>query len=388
MERKDVAITSKPVNPKQGRLSLWVMVLVSSIASSLVTAGIAIGVFSTGVFDSRSMDTQRQVVVQEGELIADVASQLSPSVVSIRTAQRVTTFSDIFGQQSRLAQGAGTGIILNKEGLVLTNKHVIPEGISNLTITLSDGTEYDDAKVVGRDPLNDLAFIQIQNPKNLIPAKLGDSDSVRTGTKVIAIGNALGEFDNTVTSGIISGIGRPIEASNGDGTTEQLSNLFQTDAAINPGNSGGPLINFNGEVIGVNTAVAADAQGVGFAIPINEAKPLIASVEKSGEVQRPYLGVRYVMLTPALANELNIKQTEGAYISDEPESVINNSPADKAGLQPEDVITKVNEQAVNDRLPLASALSRYGIGEAVQLTIFRDGKEQTVRVTLEAAPSR
>ncbi len=292
--------------------------------------------------------------------------------------------NDLFGS-SRVVEGAGTGIILNTDGLVLTNKHVIPEGTTKVTVTLADGTKYDDVEVVGRDPLNDLAFVKIKNPKNLVPAKLGDSNSVRTGGKVLAIGNALGEFQNTVTSGIISGVGRPIEASDGNGATEQLTNLFQTDAAINPGNSGGPLVNFSGEVIGVNTAVAAEAQGVGFAIPINEAKSLIESVEQTGKISRPYLGVRYVMLTPDIAKQLDIDETEGAYVGER--SIVADSPAQKAGLKSGDVIIKVNDTKLTQTSPLASVIGQHKVGEEVTLTVMRGGKEVQLKATLEEAPA-
>lgn len=354
---------------------------------SLLTAALVGGMFYFGFqIDSNSRQAQRQTVVQEGEVIADIAAELSPSVVSVRTSQTVSV-QDVFGgSQQQAAEGAGTGIIVRSDGLILTNKHVIPSGTTSVEVTLADGSVYNNVSVLGRDPLNDLALIKIKNPKKLTPAKLGNSDSVRTGEKVIAIGNALGEFQNTVTSGIISGVGRPIEASDGNGSSEQLTNLFQTDAAINPGNSGGPLVNFNGEVIGINTAIAEGAEGLGFAIPINEAKPIVKSAEETGKISRAYLGVRYTMLNESLAKQLKLDISEGAYIDEKASSVVSGSPADKAGLKPEDIITKVNNIVLSEKNPLSSVIGGLGVGDEVTLTVVRNGESFTVKATLAEAP--
>lgn len=210
------------------------------------------------------------------------------------------------------------------------------------------------------------------------------------GDHVIAIGNALGQFQNTVTSGIISGYGRDVVAGDETGTSfESLTDLFQTDAAINAGNSGGPLVNINGEVIGLNTAVAGDAQNIGFAIPINDIKGLVESVLSKGELQQPYLGVRYISLTADLAFQYNLDVKRGAYIvpsADGESSVLPGSPARKAGLREKDTITKVNNIAIDDKTSLTSALSKLKVGDKIKLTIIRDGKTITVNVTLETAP--
>lgn len=384
--------TSDTVNKAHRTVGLRSAVLVGFLCvlmSVLLTAGGLAGAYLLGRSSSNaSIDSSRQMVVQEGEVIADVAQKLSPSVVSIVTEQQSTVQSLFYGNQVRKSQAAGTGVIIDSSGYILTNKHVVPEGITNLGIVTYDGTEYQNVQVVGRDPLNDLAIIKVTDPKNFVSAKLGNSDSVRVGHKVIAIGNALGQFQNTVTSGIISGIGRPVEASDEAGSlTEQLTNLFQTDAAINSGNSGGPLINYNGEVIGINTAVAADAQNIGFAIPINETKGIIASVKETGKVSRPFLGVRFIMLNKTIADELQISVTEGAYIDTEQGSIVIGSPAEKAGIRPKDVIKKVNNTVVTERVPLTSAISRYKVGDSVSLTIIRDGKERKVSATLAEAPT-
>jgi len=332
--------------------------------------------------DTQDITQNRQTVVaQEGEVIADVANKVSPSVVSITTTQNGTR--DFFGRAME-AQGAGTGIIVSSDGYVLTNKHVVPDGTNQVEIVTSDGTTYDNVKVIGSDPSNDIAFLKIEGGKNLVAAKLGDSEKVRVGQKVVAIGNALGQFQNTVTQGIISGKGRPLEASGSAGEeSESLTNLFQTDAAINPGNSGGPLVSLNGDIIGVNTAVAEQAQGIGFAIPINDAKGLLKGVLEQGRVVKPFLGVQFMMLNKSVANELNAGRDSGALIYagvDDP--VVAGSPADKAGLKRGDVIVKVDGQDVNEGSSLATRLNQFKPGDEVELTLLRDKKEQKVKVTL------
>lgn len=209
---------------------------------------------------------------------------------------------------------------------------------------------------------------------------------------MVAIGNALGQFQNTVTSGIISGFGRSIQAgdSSGSAQTETLLNLFQTDASINQGNSGGPLVNLKGEVIGINTAVAGGgAENIGFAIPIDDIQPLIKTVLDKGKLERPYLGVRYASITADLAYTYNLPVQEGAYIipSRNSASIVSGSPAEKAGLQEKDIITKIAGEAITPKRSLVSILGSKSVGDKVDLTILRDGKEQTITVTLEAAPS-
>lgn len=339
-------------------------------------------------YRSDDLESKKQTVVQEGEVIADIAQKVGPSVVSIVTEQQATVQSFYYGNQTRTSRAAGTGVIIDSNGLILTNKHVVPEATSTVQVITSEGTRYENVEVIGRDPLNDLAILKVKDPKDFKPATLGDSDTVRTGQKVVAIGNALGQFQNTVTSGIISGIGKSVEAGDeAGGATEQLSNLFQTDAAINSGNSGGPLLSFNGEVIGINTAVAADAENIGFAIPINEAKGIIDGVKSTGKVTRPYIGVKYLTITPDIAKEQNLSVSKGALISTESGSVVSGSPAAKANLKSGDIIIKVNNITLSDSISLASAVGRFKVGDSVELTIVRNGKEQKIKVTLTAAPS-
>lgn len=336
----------------------------------------------------------QRVVLNESQLISDIAKTVGPSVVSIDVTSQTQQF-DFFGRSRAIDQrSAGTGIIISKDGYIVTNRHVIPSGTSKVAITLSDGTQLGDVDVIGRtsegDTL-DVAFLKVKDTKGktLTPAKLGDSSKVQVGDKVVAIGNALGQFQNTVTSGIISGFGRSVEAGDeSGGDSETLQNLFQTDASINQGNSGGPLVNINGEVIGINTAVAGNgAENIGFAIPINDVQGLIKSVLNKGKLERPYLGVRYVTLTDDYAYQFNLNVKRGAYIApaqDGQPSVLPDSPAAKAGIQEKDIITKVDGTAIDGSNSLVSLVSRKAVGEKVDLTLIRDDKEITLTVTLEA----
>lgn len=351
--------------------------------------------FAGGYFGAQSNygsgGAGQQVIEEESELITDIARQVGPSVVSVNVTSPSVEDS-LFGPMAGESESAGTGFIIDaREGIIVTNRHVVPRDISDLSITLSDGTELEDVEVLGRtspaDPL-DVAFLKINDKEGqrLRAVTLGKSSDVSVGDKVIAIGNALGQFQNTVTYGIISGYGRSVVAADASGS-ETLQNLFQTDAAINQGNSGGPLVNFNGEVIGINTAVAGGtAQNIGFAIPIDDAKGLIESVLEDGKLERPYLGVRYVSVTDDFAAENDLEVKRGAYIvpsSDGEQSIVPGSPAAQAGLKEEDIIIKVDNETVSQESSLTSLIGSKSVGDQVTLTVIRDNKEMTVDVTLE-----
>lgn len=335
------------------------------------------------VKSQQTITEKRNIVSQEGDVVADVAKKLSPSVVSIVSESTVTQ-----GYRSATQQSAGTGIVVSSDGYILTNRHVVA-GSNKIEVVTSDGTSYTDVKVVGVDQANDIAFLKVADVTGLSAAKIGDSSTAQVGDKVIAIGNALGQYQTTVTSGIISGLGRPLQAGDESGSsTEQLSNLLQTDAAINPGNSGGPLVNLDGEVIGMNTAVDQSAEGIGFAIPINDAKGLITSVTKTGKLSRAFLGVSYVSVTSDVAKQYKLSVKEGAYIvNDSGSAVTPNGPAANAGLKSGDVIIKIDSKAINANNPLLSALSVHQPGDKVAVTYLRDGKTTVVSVTLGTYPS-
>ena len=313
--------------------------------------------------------------------IADIADKVSKSVVSIITSTKTTNF---FGQDYT-GSAAGTGIIVTSDGYVLTNKHVI-NGATKVTVVLDDGTSYENVEVVAVDPLNDIAFLKIKDVSDLTAATLGDSKTINVGQQVIAIGNALGEFQNSVTSGIVSGTGRSVTASDGSGqNAETLSDLIQTDAAINSGNSGGPLVNAAGEVIGINTATSASAENMGFAIPISSVKGMLSQLIETGQAKRTYLGVYVSTITAESAKQNNLPVTSGAYLYS-PSSysaIVKGGPADKAGLKDKDIVTAVNGVTVGAAGSLTDLIGEYKPGDTVQLTVIREGNEIAVNVTLE-----
>jgi len=377
---------------KHGRERLARILLTGLMVLSLGFLGGWLGAESRS--DS-SNTAQQQPILNESQLISRIAREVGPSVVSVNVISQGTSASPFSFGRSFEQESAGTGVIISESGYVITNRHVIPASASDVTLTLEDGTELTDVTVVGRtsenDPL-DIAFLKIEDRKGktLTPAKLGDSSKVEVGDRVVAIGNALGQFQNTVTTGIISGYARDVQAVGEAGATETLQNLFQTDASINQGNSGGPLLNINGEVIGINTAVAGGrAENIGFAIPINDVQGLVRSVLDQGKLERPYLGVRYVSITDSFAFEENLPVNRGAYVLPGEEgrsSVIPNSPADKAGLRERDIITEIDGTKIDEDHSLISLLSRKNVGDEVALKVLRDGNELTITVTLEANP--
>lgn len=288
-------------------------------------------------------------------------------------------FQRVPGRSREVDQNIGSGFIVDKSGLIITNRHVVDREDAKYKVRLNDGTEYEVEKIY-RDTLNDIAILKISPKGYLTPLKFADSDNLRLGQTTIAIGTPLGEFENSVTTGIISGLGRGITAGSPfEGFVEKLDNVIQTDAAISPGNSGGPLLNSLGQVIGVNTAVSQEGSNIGFAIPINIVNTMLENFENRGSTfERPYLGVMYQMIDrrTAIINDL----VEGAYIT----QVVENSPAESAGLQEDDVITKINGVRISssDDQSLADILQSKKIGEKIRVTYYRQDEEYTVDVTL------
>ena len=313
--------------------------------------------------------------------IEGVANKVSQSVVSIVSKSQKGTkyFSSGFGSAS-----AGTGIIVSENGYILTNKHVV-EGSSDISVVTNDGNSYDNVEIITTDPLSDIAILKISNAKGLKAAELGDSKVLNIGQQVIAIGNALGEYDGTVTSGIISGVGRTVNASSDDGTTkETLTDMIQTDAAINSGNSGGPLVNAQGQVVGVNTAVASEAQGIGFAIPISSVKGILKSIAEGKTPNRAYLGANYISVNPQVQKAYNLNVSKGALIKNRNgKAIISGSPAQKAGLKDGNIITKIDDIEISKNISLGSLIGEKSVGDKVKITYIRDGKESTSVATLE-----
>lgn len=284
--------------------------------------------------------------------------------------------------------GGGSGFIVSSDGLILTNKHVVSQTNASYSVLTNDGKTYD-AKVLARDPSQDLAVLKI-NATGLPTVTLGDSNGLQLGQTAIAIGNALGEFSNTVSVGVVSGLARTVTAADPNlGATETIQGVIQTDTAINPGNSGGPLLNLQGRVIGINTAIASGAQNIGFAIPINQAKRDIASVQTTGQISAPYLGIRYAPVTPALAQQKSLAVNYGALVSADPNgaaAVQPGSPAAAAGVKAGDIIIKLDNQTIDSTHDLSTLVNQHNVGDTVTLTINRAGNVITARVTLAKRP--
>lgn len=373
--------TNEPGNKTGSKLAI----ALSSIALLLGGTGLVLGYVAvtktnTPITFAGSGQDGNSANFTEGS-IADIANKVAKSVVSIVTSTKTTNY---FGMDYS-GSAAGTGIILTEDGYVLTNKHVI-NGANKVTVILDDGTTYEDVEVVSVDPLNDIAFLKIKDVSGLNAATLGDSKTISVGQQVIAIGNALGEYQNSVTAGIVSGTGRDVTASDSSGqNAETLSDMIQTDAAINSGNSGGPLVNAAGEVIGVNTATSATAENMGFAIPISSVKGMLKQLTETGSAKRTYLGVYATAITPEVAKSKNLPVTSGAYLYSPSSytSIVKGSPADKAGLKDKDIVTAVNGTKVGAAGSLSNLIGEYKPGDTVQLTVLREGNEIAVSVTLE-----
>lgn len=330
-------------------------------------------------------------ILNEESVVIEVAEKVSPSVVTVgisatRRSLNFPGFDDFpffFGfpesQEEKIEQDIATGFILSKDGLIVTNKHVVSETNAKYKIITKDDKTYE-VKKIYRDPANDIAILKVE-AEGLKPVELGDSSKLKVGQFVIAIGTALGEFRHTVTTGVVSGIGRTISAGSPfESSVEKLDDVIQTDAAINPGNSGGPLLNSAGQVIGVNTAVAAQGQNIGFAIPINLVKDSINNFNQTGQFSRPFLGVRYREITRevAIMNEI----PEGVFVQD----VVSDSPAEKVGIAKGDILTHLDGKRISEiDGGLAKYISGKKVGEKIEITLWRNNKESKVGVTLVEA---
>ncbi|MCL1839930.1 trypsin-like peptidase domain-containing protein [Candidatus Saccharibacteria bacterium] len=368
------------------------VVTIASLALLLGASSVTMSVFmltndygKTTVIDGGGGYYAGNSLEFETTTIANVASKVSPAVVSILTETQVRNY---FGRD-QISSGAGTGMIVSSDGYVLTNGHVI-DGADTVTIVTDAGDTYENVQVVGVDPLNDVAYLKIPGVSDLPTVTLGDSKAIAVGQPVLAIGNALGVYQNSITQGIISGTGRSVTASDSSGKSENLSDMIQTDTAINPGNSGGPLVDAAGEVIGINTAVSTDAQGLGFAIPISSVKGMLKSIMEKGRAERAYLGVSYLTITADVSKEYKLPVKRGAYIynSGLSSAVVKGGPADKAGMKDEDIILKVNGVDVGIRGSILSLVGEYMVGETVEMTILRGTNEIKLAVILEAYPNR
>ncbi len=344
-------------------------------------------------FNFRFQAVANNLIFDEQEATIRAIKKINPAVVSIAVneQQEVISVDLLTGKQTvsktKKTRGSGSGFLITADGLILTNKHVVNaanEDSAEYRIILSTGKQYF-AQLIGKDPINDLAVLKIFD-KNLPYVELGDSDKLQLGHSVMAIGNALGRYQNSVTKGIVSGMGRSIEASDQAGRVQALDNAIQTDAEINLGNSGGPLIDLNGNVVGINVAIDQSGSAIGFAIPINDARPVIKSVREVGRIIRPRVGVRYLMLTPEIAQEKIINRASGALIirstSGSP-AILPGSPADKAGLQENDIVFEINAIKIDGPNTLLSVTQRFKPGDKLGFKIQRGDKIIIATVVLD-----
>ncbi len=340
-----------------------------------------------------SLPGEKVRVVTEESVIIDVVKKVKPSVVTVsaqlpQMSQSPFDFGPFSVDQNQPSQpqNIGSGFLVSSDGLVVTNKHVVSDSSIKYQVITNNDKKYDVQKIY-RDPLNDVAILKIDPSQNfgnsLTPIELGDSSNLQVGQLVLAFGTPLGQFNNTVTNGIISGLGRGITASDQfQGFVEQLSNVIQTDAAISPGNSGGPLVNSSSQAIGVNTAIASGGQNIGFALPINVIKDSIKNFNNTGQFNRAYLGIAYKIVTRDLAILNNLP--EGGYI----QRVIPDSSADKPGIKKGDIITKIDDTRISQNQEISTIISKKKVGDTITITYWRDGKTQDVKVTLQAAPNQ
>jgi serine protease Do len=365
-----------------------ILLLTSIVGAVLGGGGTYLALKSSGAFNpavvSPSTGSSSNVTVEsESSAIVSAAQKVGPSVVMI--------VDEVGG----VPQAVGSGIIYDTRGWILTNKHVV-SGASTIVVRLPDKREFD-GTVYGLDTLTDLAIVRISGATDLTAAPLGDSSAIQVGQLAVAIGSPLGlDYPNSVTSGIVSGLGRDITVA-GDGSSASggtnLHGLIQTDAAINPGNSGGPLIDSSGRVIGVSTAIAQTAQGIGFAIPINVAKPILQQALAGEKLSRPYIGIAYVAIDLGLKTQNNLPLDHGAWVHNEDASgntinaVVAGSPADKAGIESDDIITAIEGQAIDLTHPLEDILVQYAPGRTISVSLYRGGQSLTVHLTLGTRPA-
>jgi S1-C subfamily serine protease len=381
------ASSSPPVTRRRGpgAAAIVAIAVVAGIVSGALSAVAVTNLIDepaspTGVVVESPSEAEpvSEVRINESSAVIEAVDRVAPAVVLIKTRQE-----SLLGG----ADGTGSGVIFDSFGWILTNRHVV-EDADTLTVALSDGQTYT-GEVYGIDTFTDLAIIKV-DATDLPSAPIGTSRDLSPGQLAIAIGNPLG-YENTVTTGIVSGLGRMINASDASQSSapETLRNLIQTDAAINPGNSGGPLVNSAGQVIGINTAVSTTAQGLGFAIPIDIAKPIMGQALAGEPIARPMIGIRYLPITPALADEQDLPVDFGALVgstrTDQP-SIIPDSPAAAAGLQDGDIIVSVDGQQITAEQDLSTLIVNYAPGDTVTLRVLRDNTAREVEVTLAELP--
>lgn len=392
------------------------------VGTAIVAVALTLGLFGMGAYYYRTelvkvitgpshVDTTAPII-QTDDTIPNIVEKTTPAVVSVvitadvpiieRYFEQYNPFGGFFGggngfsipRQRQVGTekqevGGGTGFFVSKDGYLITNKHVVSTAGASYTVVTNSGDRYD-ATVVAKDPMLDIAVLKVASSSNDFPFLTFANEAPRLGEAVIAIGNALAEFPNSVSVGVVSGLARDIVAQDGMGSTESLEGLIQTDAAINHGNSGGPLLNTRGEVVGVNVAMADGSENIGFALPATTVAAVYQSVAKTGAIVRPFLGVRYVQIDQAVAKENNLSVDYGVILvrgQDQTAlAVMPGSPADKAGLEENDIILSVNDENLDGSPRLETRLRQFAPGDTITLKVLHDGNERTVSVTLTEAP--
>lgn len=388
-------------------ITVLILIAIVSIAASSAVAGL-VSFYITKKYVDENQQKSSAIseitttrTTDEQSAIVDAVSVARESVVSVIvsrdrqiTVNRDGFFDRFFGDGSSSSSssssksvqvGAGTGFVVSSQGYILTNKHVVEDTKANYSVVLDNGNELK-ATVLGRDPILDIAILKVDQNANLKAIKLGDSANIKVGQTVIAIGNSLGEFNNSVSRGIVSGLGRTISASSDiSKNVETLEGIIQTDASINPGNSGGPLLDVNGFVIGVNVAKSQDSDNIAFSIPINDVKQLLEGVISTGKLQRPYLGVQYVLVNKDIADKEKLSLDYGAYLVSQENGnpIAKDSPASKAGLKDKDIILEINGKKINQENDLRKMVQKFKVGDVLTLKVLREGKEIELKVTLE-----
>ncbi len=385
--------------------------LIVACATAFLVTGFFLTVLKNhpNAFASVLGSGDKQIFLYPSEArVVDVVRKTDPAVVAITISKNVPVFEEysspvpfdgLFGEDGRMFSfpqlrqrgtelreiGGGSGFLVSDDGFIVTNSHVVDDESAAYTVYTNEGREYN-ARVVARDPILDIAIIKIDG-SNFKYLDFGNSDAIETGQSVIAIGNALGEFRNTVSVGVVSGLSRTITATNEIGSVESLEQLIQTDAAINQGNSGGPLLDLSGKVIGVNVAVASGAENIGFALSANSVKDVVESVKETGRIVRPYLGVRYIPVTDELKERNNLPVDYGVLIqrgeNRDDVAVIPGSPADKAGIVENDIILEIDGERLEVGRSLGSVIREKDIGDTIDLKIISKGKQKEVSVRLE-----
>lgn len=406
---------SPEINPSETkkRAKLWWLVILIILLSSFFGAIFGFMAGSSNQFLGKKMSQlfpwtqdnaiskkptpQMEKIVEEDSVVTNMVEKASPAVVSIIISKDVPKYRSLDpfgfftqpdptpGTTEKQKIGGGSGFLVTNTGMIVTNRHVVDDLTADYTVVMNNGKEYP-AKLLARDTIQDVAVIKIEGD-NFPILPLGDSDQMKIGQTVVAIGNSLGEFSNTVSKGIVSGLKRNLTAGSALGGAEQLKNIIQTDAAINPGNSGGPLLNINGEVVGVNVAMAQGAQNVGFAIPVNQLKRMITQVKDTGKISTPYIGVRYLPIDKTIQTQNNLDFDYGVIVirgerlSDL--AVVPGSPADKAGIVENDILLEINGTKIDANNSLNDLIASYNVGAEITIKVWHKGEIKEVKVQLE-----